>query len=98
MIKAELKKQGNELILIVKGHAGYGEYGKDIVCAAVSALVSTLACHLANKKTAALLRFEEGCGEIRSSNKEDYDFFFFVFEGIKRISELYPKNVSVLIE
>ena len=25
--------------LTVRGHAGYGEYGKDIVCAAASALV-----------------------------------------------------------
>ena len=29
--------------LTVRGHAGYGEYGKDIVCAAASALVYALA-------------------------------------------------------
>lgn len=97
MLKAVLQKNEDELILTVKGHAGYGEYGKDIVCAAVSTLVSTLACYLTNSKT-ALLRFEEGYGELRSSDKKDHEFFFFVFEGIKRISELYPKNVSVSIE
>ncbi|SHE35140.1 hypothetical protein SAMN02746089_00115 [Caldanaerobius fijiensis DSM 17918] len=32
---------GKILDFKVTGHAGYGEYGKDIVCAAVSAVVQT---------------------------------------------------------
>lgn len=33
---------GNPKRLLVKGHAGQGPYGSDIVCAAASALVETL--------------------------------------------------------
>jgi len=40
MIKVEItKKDGIIEKIIVKGHANYSEYGKDIVCAAVSSLV-----------------------------------------------------------
>lgn len=41
MIEITVKKNQNGIYngLSVKGHAGYDEYGKDIVCAAVSALV-----------------------------------------------------------
>lgn len=40
MIKVDIKKN-NGIInqVIIKGHANYNEYGKDIVCAAVSSLV-----------------------------------------------------------
>lgn len=38
---------GEELRLVVSGHAGYGEKGRDIVCAAESILVQALACDLA---------------------------------------------------
>lgn len=39
MIRIEVKKQNRDIIgFEVKGHAGSDEYGKDIVCAAVSVL------------------------------------------------------------
>ncbi len=41
MIRITIKKNSYGVYngFLVKGHAGYGEYGKDIVCAAVSVLV-----------------------------------------------------------
>lgn len=40
MIKVDIKKdQGIINEIIIKGHANYNEYGKDIVCASVSSLV-----------------------------------------------------------
>ena len=39
MIRIEVKKQNSDIIgFEVKGHAGSDEYGKDIVCAAISVL------------------------------------------------------------
>jgi hypothetical protein len=37
MIKVEIKDKE----IIIKGHAGYDDYGKDIVCASVSSIVIT---------------------------------------------------------
>jgi len=51
--------------LVVRGHAGAGEYGRDVVCAAVSALVETLA--LALPKTPGWrgdIRVTEGLAEF----------------------------------
>lgn len=43
MIKVTVNRndEGKILGFRVTGHAGYGEYGKDIICAAVSAVVQT---------------------------------------------------------
>ena len=42
MIKVKIQKEGNIIKKInITGHANYAEYGKDIVCAAVSATVLT---------------------------------------------------------
>ena len=41
MIKIKLHKAQGITNISVSGHAGYDEYGKDIVCAAVSATVLT---------------------------------------------------------
>jgi len=42
MIKVNIKKE-NDVIneILIKGHALYDDYGKDIVCAAVSSIVIT---------------------------------------------------------
>ena len=97
MIKAELRETVCGLIITVKGHAGYSKYGNDIVCAAVSSLILTLANHLESSKT-AFIKVEKGYAELHSSKKEDYKLFLFVFKGIEMISRLYPKNVSVLMK
>lgn len=39
MIKVNVKRQNNKVYeIVIKGHAGYDEAGKDIVCAAVSSM------------------------------------------------------------
>ena len=49
MIRVDLTRNaaGQPLTLRITGHADQGDYGEDIVCAAVSALVETLALGLA---------------------------------------------------
>ena len=42
MIKVNVKnKNGKVYEIVVKGHAGYDDYGKDIVCASVSTMMIT---------------------------------------------------------
>lgn len=36
-----IKVKVNEKTIVITGHAGYDEYGKDIVCASVSSIVIT---------------------------------------------------------
>ena len=43
MIRVTLTGEGNKLSLRLKGHAGYAEIGKDIICASASILVYTTA-------------------------------------------------------
>lgn len=39
MIKWSILNKDNNIYIDIKGHAGYAEYGRDIVCASVSTLV-----------------------------------------------------------
>ncbi|MFV0250118.1 MAG: ribosomal-processing cysteine protease Prp [Bacilli bacterium] len=42
MIKIDVKKNDNKINYIsVRGHSGYDEYGKDIVCASASTIIIT---------------------------------------------------------
>lgn len=59
MIRARLSR-GEGLRLEVKGHAGAGRYGEDVVCAAVSALVDTLAMGLARYDPGGRVTLQEG--------------------------------------
>ena len=41
MIKVKIKKKERIDFIEVKGHANYDEFGKDIVCASVSSIITT---------------------------------------------------------
>ena len=52
MIKVEIKKTNDQIDKItIKGHAGYGAHGTDIVCSSVSSIVIT--------SINAIIRFDE---------------------------------------
>lgn len=85
--------------LTVTGHAGAGPPGQDIVCAAVSALVQTLAGAL-EKLTpdAAICRLEPGSAEIRlhrPSAKARLLMDAFCI-GAAAIAERYPNYVKIV--
>lgn len=71
--------------LTVKGHAGYAEKGKDIVCAGVSTLVYMLI---------------HSCDcEVYGDSIRVYDdprVFDAVICGLEKISENYPKNLRLV--
>lgn len=102
MIKIRYAKHETEEDLVVqlsaKGHAGHGEKGQDIVCAAVSTLMQTLAYNISADDAQAMLLpvpggveclvwTDHGEGELEAK-------FDLVADGLQLIAEKYPECVS----
>lgn len=99
--------EGGKLTMRAEGHAGYAPAGQDIVCAAVSVLVQTLA----NKVDAAARsgRLLASCvqhGETfvvqalpkpGPNNLMVASWFDFVEEGLRALAEAYPDNVELMV-
>ncbi len=105
MIEVEFitNKKGHILKYTIKGHAGYDEYGKDIVCSAISVLAQTGLISLKNVcNINASYIVEDGYLEVDISqhqnnnniNKADI-VMKTVFEGIKSTKEAYPNNITL---
>ncbi len=89
--------------LEMKGHAGHGKKGKDIVCSAASTLFYTLAESLnVSREMLAeppVIKDEEGNGLIRCNPKKAYDgnietMYWTVLIGLRTLAQNYPENVS----
>ena len=107
MIKVEMMDTDKGYSLAASGHAGYAPAGQDIVCAAVSVLVQTLA----NKVDAAARsgRLLTSCvqhGEtfvVQALPKPGPNalmvasWFDFVEEGLRALAEAYPDNVELMV-
>ncbi len=108
MIEITLAKDDGErrLSLTVKGHAGYGEKGRDVVCAAVSILTYTLAKNVDTARERgesldASIRLDEGDAHIlcTAGDPDDYRSLLRVFcvieEGYALLAESYPHHVTL---
>lgn len=84
MIKIHIDEDNQ--ILIVTGHADYAEYGKDIVCAGVSALVQTLALYAIEHGGTAEMR--SGYAKIDAGNGGS-SVFLAICAGLRKMSENY---------
>ena len=99
MIQVTYNEVGDEMILRAEGHAGYAEKGKDIVCAAVSVLMQTLACSVDEDNTGNTFELSDGKNGNRLTvqapmsvlNRDKFDL---VMEGLIRLAENYPENVQ----
>lgn len=99
MIQVTYNEVGDEMILRAEGHAGYAEKGKDIVCAAVSVLMQTLACSVDADNTGNTFELSDGKNGNRLTvqapmsvlNRDKFDL---VVEGLSRLAENYPENVQ----
>lgn len=103
-VQVKLKEKGIDLSL--KGHAGYAEKGKDIVCAAVSALAIALEIALRKSEVKKHCDFREntdsGLYEISIDgirNKEclrmTESFLYMFLSGVLFLQEHYPGNICV---
>lgn len=82
----------------VKGHAGYAEPGKDIVCAAVSILVQNLIQsieELTPDKIKYSIQPGRVCIEYRNLSEKAKSLFDSFFIGIRMVIEDYPENVRM---
>jgi uncharacterized protein YsxB (DUF464 family) len=86
------------------GHAGAGETGADIVCAAVSVLMRTMVRVLSDRKGISIrsaapepgfVRLEtEYTAEGREFLSACGDFFFF---GLRSVAEEFPENCRIIV-
>ncbi len=98
MIQIEVKKKENKVKQInFKGHAMYDDFGRDIVCAGVSSILTTT--------VNAILMFDENA--VIFEQKKDFvlqiqkmdDITSKLLENmlnlLKELGEQYPKNIQI---
>ena len=98
MIKITILKEKETVKqIVISGHAMYDDYGKDIVCAGVSSILTTT--------VNAILMFQKDS----ISFKEENDFVLNILKEdeitkkliqnminlLKELQESYPKNISI---
>ena len=91
------KKKGNFAEIQILGHAMYDDYGKDIVCAGVSSVVTTSVNAILKLREDSIF-FEEGSTLTISVLKEDEITNALLENMIDLLSELaesYPKNIKI---
>lgn len=96
MIVIRLASNEEKFKLVCKGHAGYEEAGKDIVCAAVTTLCYTLVESLpADKWQGGMyegdIRIEMDCSQ-QSDERKAFDV---IARGMKVLAANYPGNIQL---
>ena len=100
MIHAEFLRGDNGLLgFCVSGHAGYADYGEDIVCAAVTSAIQLTAngitevvnapCELRAEQNEIMLKLSD------DSNKIAVDFLSALEIHLSVLAESYPDNICL---
>jgi uncharacterized protein YsxB (DUF464 family) len=104
MIEIEIKKNKQNSIIEyrVTGHAGYDEYGRDVVCSAVSALAQAVIIGLENvvgiKPKYSIANGDLHClvPTLDSLKRREADILLdTMFHALKSIKDSYPENISI---
>lgn len=99
MIHINATRKDNKIIyLSIKGHANYEESGKDIVCAAISAISVGAINALENPKSFKI-KVEKGNVEIESidaTSKNDCIVLETMMIQLKTVMESYPERIKVI--
>lgn len=93
MINIIYDEAGQDLILQASGHAEYAPKGQDIVCAAVSALMQTLAYSVDG---GTVTRSQDDCNTLTVQAEQSFDNmakFELVTDGLMLLAKQYPENV-----
>ena len=104
MVKVTFEQRNNKLTLRIKGHAGYAEIGKDIVCASCTILAYTVAEFVkeANNagylKSTAIIKLGSGDTVISCEPKDEFildiqNMYFFAERGYSLLAQNYPQYV-----
>ena len=97
MITVRYKDTGKKRKLTVEGHGG-GQKGTDIICAAASTLVITLASALETGKVKHVKELRDGYAEIKSNRPESKTVFFTCVCGFLTLAQMYPDKYNVVTE
>lgn len=96
MINIIRESSGNSFDLFIKGHAMHADKGKDIVCAAVSALIQTLAINMDDLSAYYDVNISDGAvSHIGATGKNAKILCDAIMKGIKKIADEYPDNITV---
>ena len=98
MIKISIKKE-NDLIkeIIIKGHANYEDYGKDIVCAAVSSIATTTINDILTLDNNAINYISNEGNMIITNNDNDIanKLLQVMINSFEELAKDYPKNIII---
>ena len=109
-VKYTYDRDKRECSLLVEGHAGQAEVGKDIVCASASILAYTIAQiikgmeHHGDLVEPPTLDLESGDAIIVCRAKDDYLFsemmqdFFVIRTGYQLLAHNYPQYVQIITD
>lgn len=103
MTRVEYICDNGSFILKAVGHSDYKSKNGDIVCAAVSALICTLANAVSSLHCQRQISLESGnalisCkGEDNAASEQIGKMFGYTLLGLKLISQRYPNNCKVII-
>lgn len=99
MIKVEVVKENNlyKKVSII-GHAMYADYGKDIVCSAVSSIVTTTinGCIALDKDSLSYEVNEEGVVISNIVGDNTNTLINNMVSLLKELEEKYPTNIKVM--
>lgn len=94
MIKVDIRKN----IITVSGHAMYDDYGKDIVCASVSSIITTSVNNIIKFDKEAI-KYEVSDGYIKITLKKETREILIIIENmIEMLEELqkqYKNNIKI---
>lgn len=102
MTNITVEKNGDRHILHIEGHAGYGTYGNDIVCAAVSILGYTWINELLileERKQVKNVVYEEDNGklfvEFSGGDNAVNTAYETILTGFEALQQNYSENISL---
>lgn len=98
MIRVNVKRQHNKVYeIVIKGHAGYDDAGKDIVCAAVSSMAITTVNGIIRLDES--IDYEENSGLLKIRVLKDTEINNKLLDNlVELLSELvnqYPENIEI---
>lgn len=81
----------------ISGHACFDEVGRDIVCAAVSVLIQTLAQHLNDTADLHYVDYDGAqIREIMADGRNAMIAYETVMTGLRMIANQYPDNLNLV--
>ena len=97
MIKVSVKKDNNFIKEIkISGHSNFDDYGKDIVCAAVSSIVITTVNDILKLDKDSIYYDDKVNIKVLKGNDVIYTLLDNMLDLLKELEHDYPKNIKFL--